>query len=212
MKQKAVNSATYAVTIARDAIGDFGGADNLLRQRKAWWHFLQASSAVYEKLKVGATQTGGATYGWWSRVVKERREDQLLNYIHQARNCSHHGIEEFTEDVGGSVQIGPLSFNYDPDENRSFTEETDQFSERRGTLYINGVAVTEKEAVATGLFRRHKSALVLTPVTNDHYGDTFSTADEHLGDKIDGRDPLVVGKAALEYYRNLLTAAQYFVS
>lgn len=211
MNRKSLNSAIYALSLARLALEDYEAAANLSRQRKAWWEFLLASAAIYEKLKRGAKDSGGATQGWWGRAVRERKDDELLSYIHHARDCAYHGIDEVAESVGGAMQIGPVFITHSPEEDRPSSQETDLAANTNQTYYLDGEQMTPQQAQASGFFAGHHSRLMLVPVTDDRFKDTFYPPKFHLGKAINGMDPFVVGMAAIAHHSLLLTDCQKYL-
>lgn len=211
MQKKVIRSATNRLLWAKSAISAFENAATVGDQRKAWWEFLTNTSAVYEKLKAGAEKAGGKSAPWMGRIVNQRKKDPLLNYVHHARNCDYHGIEESVEADGfswgirnasGGMMFGLVKAGADED-STSLPENLVT------TIGVNGVDLTPDEAAAYGLGPPMKAAsLRLVAVTDSHYGDTFYPPSQHFGNQIDGTCPLTVGKAALAYLEGVVKEAE----
>jgi len=98
LKPNAVAAAEECLSRAKqelaqlEAIGDPPTRQNGATFKKAWSDFLVYANRVYGKLEQGAKKGPGAT--WFDAVKKERLEDPVLDYIHEARNADDHGIEE----------------------------------------------------------------------------------------------------------------------
>lgn len=81
----------------------------------AWEDFLQAAAKVYEKLKAAA-QGDAKSWAWFGKRLDERRDDDLLAYIHHARNAEFHGIADI---VSQSAGITAISFENSPNDSVS---------------------------------------------------------------------------------------------
>lgn len=56
-----------------------------------WTDFLLALNAVYTSLEQGA-KSSPQSRQWFGGKKRERRQDPLLRYLHQARNADEHGL------------------------------------------------------------------------------------------------------------------------
>ena len=91
MKQAALIQAKERLDRARDALKHMDQATTFSSFEKPWADFLHASSGIYSKLEQGCKgcQT---SQGWFGRKKHDRKKDQLLSYLHHARNTDEHGI------------------------------------------------------------------------------------------------------------------------
>lgn len=62
----------------------------------AWADFLNCAGKVYTKLRA-ACHGHPLDWGWFGKKMDERRRDELLLYIHKARNCDVHRLEDITQ-------------------------------------------------------------------------------------------------------------------
>ncbi len=69
--------------------------------QEAWVDFLLAANSVYFKLQRGVKKKS-ANKTWLKGVEDLRETDELLRYIHHARNSEEHGIERSGEIPAGS--------------------------------------------------------------------------------------------------------------
>ncbi|WP_306250663.1 hypothetical protein [Parvularcula sp. IMCC14364] len=67
--------------------------------RFAWADFLQAHNHVFSMLANWAKDRPKHN-AWYGCVRKIRREDELLSYVHQARNAFEHGTQEIHGESG----------------------------------------------------------------------------------------------------------------
>jgi hypothetical protein len=95
MNQTAVKQANERLVRARDAHLRIVESDKSLAPfavtAAAWTDFLLAASVIYSKLGRGS-RGHGTSEAWFGRLKHERKTDQLLSYIHHARNADEHGI------------------------------------------------------------------------------------------------------------------------
>ena len=66
-------------------------ATNYADFEAAWTDFLVSTNAIYTILEVGAKGSPQSRQ-WFGRKKIERRNDPLLQYLHQARNADEHGM------------------------------------------------------------------------------------------------------------------------
>ncbi len=65
-----------------------------------WADFLNAGNSVYEALGKGS-KVSPQSRQWFGQKKRERRTDDLLNYMHQARNAAEHGLHPL-------LDLGPM--------------------------------------------------------------------------------------------------------
>jgi hypothetical protein len=73
----------------------------------AWEDFLQASGRFYAKMKE-ASKGHPKSWKWFGARLDERESDELLSYIHHARNIDQLGIVEIVSDIQGRLNITPI--------------------------------------------------------------------------------------------------------
>lgn len=107
MDANALRQAKSRLAKAILAIEAMRVATNVEEAEAAWTDFLLAAATIYSKLEQGA-KSNGKSQAWFGRKKKERRDDQLLRYLHFARNSDEHGIERIVET---SVENAGMKFN-----------------------------------------------------------------------------------------------------
>jgi hypothetical protein len=98
------------------ALARLKSAPTLEDAEEAWDHFLHAASRVHEKLRAGV-KGHPRSWAWFKKKLDERANDEFLAYMHHARNCDHHRIEEISKRepantmyLRGHGPKGPLVF------------------------------------------------------------------------------------------------------
>jgi len=164
MKITAINQAKKRLEDARDALSRMEQAQTFRSFEKPWSDFLHASSAIYSKLEQGA-KGHPQSAGWYGRKKHDRKKDELLSYLHHARNADYHGLNgttlQYTEVKVLNDKVKGLQPAIDPD----------------GNLTIRAIGEGAKIEVL-------KQYTALHNVTDSRFGDTFMPPTEHLGKKI----------------------------
>src|ERR1700722_15573764 len=112
MNKSAVLQAKQRLIKLEKSLAGLRAAGTTEDAEEAWTDFLLAASTIYSKLEQGA-KGYRISEPWFGRKKKERRDDQLLRYLHFARNSAEHGIERVTATSPPNwLQDGrPLLFN-----------------------------------------------------------------------------------------------------
>lgn len=93
MKEPAIAAACDRLERVQEALRVFeAGVKTISGTRTAWANFLVAANGVYSKLEQGS-KGHGPSEAWYARKNQERKTDETLRYIHQARNAEEHSIE-----------------------------------------------------------------------------------------------------------------------
>lgn len=190
MKAAAIEQARARLAKARGAATDLAKADSFAAFQVLWSDFLIAAAGIYSKLEQGA-KGSGVSEAWFGRKKHDRKKDPLLSYLHHARNTDEHGIEPTAEHKPGSLTIhGDIHLNG----------------------MINGPAGTALRVapIAGGRppeIRYAPARIVLVPVTDPRYNDTFHPPASHLGEPLSDTSPIAVASLALTYFESLLAEA-----
>jgi hypothetical protein len=91
MLQAALFQAQQRLERARAAVARLENFDSHVGAEAAWSDFLLAANGIYAKLEQGAKGCP-KSYAWFGERRAERRNDELLQYLHQARNADEHGL------------------------------------------------------------------------------------------------------------------------
>jgi hypothetical protein len=123
--------------------------------------FLTAADAVYSKLGAGA-KSAPRSRKWYGEKMALRKSDELLNYIHQAKNSDFHGLDDGLREGPPKLQM------FSPKDPVPSLEKGKQL-----LINLNDKGRTYAKAIVTiGPMR-------LCPVTNRNV--TFAVPRHHLG-------------------------------
>lgn len=190
MKKEAVQQAWERFHKAQWAYHGIIASKRLDDVDLAWLDLLIAAAGIYSKLEKGA-KGGGKSEQWFGTVKHLRRTDELLSYIHHARNSDEHGIARITKHSPGHIvlNVGPKGAFGVP-----ITLPDGRFG-----LHFDDDQDVEVE--------QHPAKVHLLPVTDDRFGDTFQVPTMHLGQPVGEPTPERVGQLALTYLESLLRKA-----
>ena len=124
--------------------------------------------------------------GWSAPYKQVVRSDPLLRYLSQSRDADHHTIEsDVIEVVGGTLTVG-----------------------EGGHVHLQHVAKDTWQVSSTTPHRIEfdPSKLQLRPAVSR--GVTYAVPTQHLGNPIDTSNVGQLAALALNYYGNLLSAAE----
>ena len=192
MKHNALEHANGRLERARKALDALKTAQANWDGKEAethWSAFLIAASGIYSKLEQGA-KGNGKSEAWYGRVKHKRKNDELLSYIHHARNSDEHSLELVSEHHSGItvVPIPPYAWT------------------ENGTLQVS-----RNTPVGTQIAQALPPGLRLLPVSDNRYKDTFPVPRTHLNQPIIGIEPVTVAIAALAYLEKLAGQAVKFL-
>ena len=103
MKVAGLDAARERLRRAQSALERLEQAMTNRERETAWSEFLLASHALYSKLEHGSKGCGKSE-AWFGRKKHERKNDELLCYIHHARNTDDHGITGTTL-AGADIRV-----------------------------------------------------------------------------------------------------------
>ncbi len=186
----------HAVAQARERLARAHEAADALRNIKtyedawrAWGDFLMAASSVYSKLEQGA-KANGKSSAWFGRVKRLRKTDQLLSYLHHARNTEEHGIEDSLSLKAPKLERIALDAEVDP------TKHEKKF-------ILRG----KNQKAAAALKVTIQPGLQLIAVTDDRYSDTFLVPSMHLGKQLTNMSVADLVDLSLVYLDSLVVEA-----
>lgn len=160
----------------------------------AWSNFLIHANGVYVQLEQ-ASKVSPRAQQWFGAKKRERREDELLQYLHQARNSDEHSVESVTARDPGHLAIGKAAPGY----SSSMTINTLP----DGRLHVestDGMPILVEVA---------PPSIKLRPVTGRGFV-VFNPPSQHLGQELDDRSPVAVASKALQFLSDLLDEAERF--
>ncbi|QCB56262.1 hypothetical protein E5675_18680 [Sphingopyxis sp. PAMC25046] len=105
MRADAIDEANRAIRSAERDLSHLKNAKNLEEAEHYWGHFLESVYQIYEKLNAGAT--GTQSWHWYARKVEFREKDELLRYLHAARNCKTHRLEKINAEQRQTFLTAP---------------------------------------------------------------------------------------------------------
>lgn len=196
MDANKLKSAKSRVTAADQAFDRFKVAVTHGRKQLEWSNFINALGTAFNIVQSAA---GGnkASKEWVSGKVLERKKDNLLQYLHQARHSEEHGIGE------SSSELLSLSAKI----NYAYPE----IVITSGQLQLRGQfdpSTINAPGLHTGLVGvTNRGVYYETPTS--HLGVDLFNRDEAKCRR--GTDPNDVGELALIWFKRLIDEAEAYV-
>jgi hypothetical protein len=197
MNKSAVSQAKQRLIKLEKSLAGLRAAGTTEEAEEAWTDFLVAASTIYSKLEQGA-KGYRITEPWFGRKKKERKDDQLLRYLHFARNSAEHGIERVTA-------TSPPNWHHDGRPLR--------FNERvpiKFQVTANPGTGTPSGEILDGII----AGPTLKPVRahDKRYGDFCDPPTQHMGKEITFSDFVdMIGEAAIPYLTAMIDEAETLV-
>lgn len=177
-----------------NAIGDLEAAGANFREfTDSWFVFLTAFKSTYTTLEQGA-KVSAQSRQWFGAKARERRGDELLQYLFQARNDEEHGLEAGAEPVPGRITVEVKI----PD---SLRLDLSYIQTAGGEARLpNGTAAKIHEHILP--------SIILAPVRDRDRSTIYRPPVSHLGAPLADKSPLGVAKIGFGYLVGMVKEAE----
>jgi hypothetical protein len=185
MKEFALREAGSRFERAKAAFYRMQAATTHNEREAHWSDFLMMANGIYPKLEEGAKGCGKCE-AWFGRKVRVRKKDELLRYLHHARNTDEHTIDGTTYQtfefvIGADCQAVGIRFDE--------------------AGHIVPVQVGSDPGTVRGV-------TTAKPVTDKRFNDTFEPPKIHLGRPIENAEDItVLAQLGLTYVCDMLNEA-----
>lgn len=189
MKPHVLEQAKERLEIAESHFATLKAARDYKEFRIAWTQFLLALNSVFSKLEQGVKGCSKSD-PWFGQIKGQRRKDQLLQYLHQARNADEHGIRPVSELKSGGFSIGKGG------------ESVHIVSMKDGVVTLGQNPDGSFPTVEV-----YPSRAILAEVFDDLHKDSFPPPREHLGKPLEDNLPVTVAVLGIAFVRKTLEEA-----
>lgn len=194
MDKKAVDKARSRLRVATKASQELGVCKSHDDFTDTWYTFLTASKNIYTILEQGA-KSSPQSRQWFGERAAERRGDELLQYVYEARNDDEHGLEPVTTHDSGGLAIGVAR----PGFSNSITVN--------GTLGPGGVLHIQSNDGHPVLIEDIPPHTKLATI-RARGGRLLGPPSTHLGRKLPNSDPQTVAGAVIVYLSAMVQEAE----
>jgi hypothetical protein len=189
MNIKALQKARAAFARAQKSLLNLKQSNDFPTIEEHWEGFLDDANRVFTRLEQ-ASKGSTKTQAWWGKHVHEWKKDPLLQYIRQARDATHHSIQEIAQPNPGRA-----------------TPITDPSSEELAQVHKGAQKVGLPYTLLGGFEVVWPHIEVLDVVNR---GMTFPRPTSHLGKPVAITTPAGIGDLALDYLGNMIREAESF--
>ena len=193
MNRAGIDKARRRLDSAKASYEMVRHARNWSEFEPAWVSFLIQSNAIFEILKAAShgSPKGGP---WIGRKQNERGDDELLCYMHHARNAEQHGIKPVAQDLPSiALPVAP--------ERGKIVSLTVQ-----NGMPVSARFIGDSGAELNMTFSPGKPRLVSVI----DRGKKYDPPNLHLGKQIERGDPYAAGSAFLLYLEKLINCSESF--
>lgn len=157
-----------------------------------WFSFLTAYKSIYTALEQGA-KLSAQSRQWFGSKSSERRRDQLLQYLYQARNDEEHGLENATKAVPGRATLEIV------------VPDSLQIDLSNVTFHGNTARLPNGDAAK--VIENIPPHVILVSV-QDRGRNEYQPPTTHLGIPIQDASPLGVARLAQAYMERMVKEAE----
>lgn len=197
MNPKAVSKAKDRLALAYRQLDAASQAKSHGEFSDHWYLFLVATKNIYTSLEQG-TKVSPQSLQWYGAVKKIRRDDELLQYLFQARDDAEHGVEAVTRFEPGHLIVGGSAYGH------SKSHSMDMVIDSQGVPTITRLQSLDGLPVYV---HQENPRTVLATVTGR--GDIkYEPPTKHLGRTLQELSPIELGRLALSYFETLIKDAE----
>ncbi len=196
MKPAAIEKARARLRNAKRAIADIEKCTDYHEFTDLWYTFLTSNKAIYTALNKGA-KNNPQSRQWMGGKARQRKEDQLLQYLFQARDDDEHGLNQVTERKPGHLAIGKAAPGFSK------------------SIHIKSLIIEDGKVSGEVESMDNKPVLIEStpphPILATVHGRgnvSFVPPAEHLGHSLPDQSPLTVAKLAITYMESLIDEAE----
>jgi len=188
IKSSSLAKAKSRLRVAEKSLREIGESKTYEEFVDSWFTYLMAVKNIYTVLEQGAKSTPQDRQ-WFGAIKAKRKNDELLQYLFQARNDDGHGVNLVTDYVKEEVVLRGVT------------------SVIVGKGKIAGFSESGKPVPA-----EHTLPHVRLATVNGRANERYSPPTEHLGNPIG--DPTAIGfpntvaTLGLEYFTQLVSDAE----
>ncbi len=212
MDPRAIEKSKSRLRAAKKAIHDLEESKTFTEFNDVWYNFLCAFKNVYTVLEQGA-KASPQSRQWFGEKQKERRADDLLQYVYEARNDDEHGLGASLEFKPEMHEIGIAAPGY----SKSIVLNGGPF---KNVVLSGGVAAASFEGMpppkgiqitsldGKPVLNRYTPATVILVNVNARGNRVLSPPNSHLGNQLADTSPLGVARQAIIYLESLVADAE----
>lgn len=192
MDPKGILKAKSRLRVAEKAARELNDCKSHDDFTDTWYSFLTASKNIYTVLEQAAKVTPQSRQ-WFGSKSKERRADELLQYLYEARNDDEHGLEPISRHEPGYLSIGVAKAGF----STSMRIDT---SDPRGSINVESLD-------GKPILIQHKpSSFTLIEVQSR--GRTVPVPTKHKGQLLEDLSPVAVANLGLAHLSELVAGAE----
>lgn len=171
-------------------------AEDRVLYESGWIKFIESLEESWSSFFDEGKKLFNSFQPWAGAIDKQRKSDQLMLYLIQARHQSQHGniCIEWEE---GKIQIAPNYYGHIRDL----------------TIYVDGTFEVEANplgAIHNVITLKHETGRPTLPIIeNKKFKQIFNPPNNHLGKNIVNLSPHEIAPIAIDYYKSIYREAYH---
>jgi hypothetical protein len=189
MHVKALQKARAAFSHAQTNLADLKASNDFPSIERHWLAFLDNANRVFTRLEQAANATSKGK-NWWHSQVHEWKKDPLLRYVRQAKDSTHHSIQEIAAANPGRA-----------------TSITDASPEEMTQVHEAATKIGKPFAILGGFEVVFPHVEVLDV---ENRGVIFTRPTSHLGQPVTATTPAAIGDLTLVHLEKMIRQVELF--
>ncbi|WP_376693696.1 hypothetical protein [Wenzhouxiangella sp. EGI_FJ10409] len=179
---------------ARSSIEAMENAVSRYCYTEAWGRFVDSLQEAWVSFDHEGKDSVPKYSAWIAPIYRQRKEDELLQYLYQARHQSQHGKVPLAW-TGAHVKIAPNWSGH--------IARLDLFKDMSYRFDAQ-----PQDGKSTPTLEYSPGDPLLPAIENRRYRQTFNPPKQHLKRALPSKDPVAAAKLALNYYEVLVQRAK----
>ena len=184
-----MQKARAAFAHAQRELADLKVSNDFPSIERHWLAFLDNANRVFTRLEQAANATPKGK-NWWGIQVHEWKKDPLLRYVRQAKDSTHHSIQEIAATNPGRA-----------------TPITDASPEEMAQVHEAAKKIGKPYAILGGFEVVFPHVEVLDV---ENKGVTFPRPTSHLGQPVTATTPAAIGDLTLVHLEKMIQQVELF--
>ena len=199
MRKAGIDKAIKRLSKCKDSMQELLKSASFDEMEAAWEDYLISAHAIYEILK-HSSKGNGKSEAWFGRKVRIRKSDELLKYLHHARNSNEHSLRDSTVRRPGFVAFGVAKPGFSSD------IFINKFEMKDGKILSCDMASLDGKPI---LNQFTPGKITLLSVMDS--GQKYDIPSTHLGKDVSSKTIFQLCEISHAYFSSLVSEAKSYI-
>ena len=179
------NPARKEIKAAKKCLQSMESSHDLDEMEQLWRDCINHIEKSHTKLLSATNPVKGKFSSFFSKKITQKKNDELLRYVNQARNTDNHSIADLSRKVPPSTRYSSL-----PGAKSHYIKH----------MVIGSYGQIEHYEGDPMLVKFHPASIEVISVTNS--GVMYSPPNTHLGVPVASKSPIVLARKAISFFED----------